>query len=55
LAIELCQKAAELENIVAQIDIANMHIYGKNVDNNYNLVFELSKKLAKECASAWNK
>ncbi|EXX58389.1 Skt5p [Rhizophagus irregularis DAOM 197198w] len=47
-AIELCQKAAELENIVAQIDIANMHIYGKNIDNDYNLAFQLSEKLAKE-------
>ncbi|GBB84158.1 hypothetical protein RclHR1_01080014 [Rhizophagus clarus] len=50
-AFELCQKAAELENIVAQIDITNMHIYGKSGDNNYNLAFKLSKKLAEECAS----
>ncbi|GES90981.1 kinase-like domain-containing protein [Rhizophagus clarus] len=54
-AIELYQKAAKLENRVAQLNLANMHIYGKEVDNDYDLAFELSKKLAEvECASGIN-
>jgi TPR repeat protein len=54
-AIELYQKAAKLENRVAQLNLANMHIYGKEIDNDYNLAFELSKKLAElECANGMN-
>ncbi|EXX58386.1 uncharacterized protein OCT59_023622 [Rhizophagus irregularis] len=54
-AIELYQKAAKLENRVAQLNLANMHIYGKEIDSDYDLAFELSKKLAEvECASGMN-
>ncbi|CAB4404719.1 unnamed protein product [Rhizophagus irregularis] len=45
-AIQLCQKAADLDNRVAQIDLANVYLLGKGVDKNYKLAFELSKKLA---------
>src|SRR6266496_1572926 len=45
-AIELYQKAAELENSVAQSDLANIYIHGKGVYKNYDLTFQLSKKLA---------
>ncbi|UZO03220.1 uncharacterized protein OCT59_023628 [Rhizophagus irregularis] len=44
-AIELYQKAAELKNIVAQFNLVNEYIFGKSFQN-YNLAFELSKKLA---------
>jgi TPR repeat protein len=44
-AIELYQEAAELENIVAQFNLANEYIFGKSFQNQY-LAFELSKKLA---------
>src|SRR5947207_15378250 len=35
-AIKLYQKAAELENIVAQLVLANIYIHGKGIDKNYN-------------------
>ncbi|GBC07852.1 hypothetical protein RclHR1_07730005 [Rhizophagus clarus] len=48
-AIELYQKAAELENRLAQLNLINEHIYGKGVNINYDLLaFQLSKKLAEE-------
>ncbi|GBC07853.1 hypothetical protein RclHR1_07730006 [Rhizophagus clarus] len=47
-AIELYQKAAKLENRLAQLYFINEHIYGKGNSKNYNLIFELSKKLAEE-------
>jgi TPR repeat protein len=56
IAIELYHKAAELENSVAQLNLANIYIYGKGIDKNYNLAFQLSKKLAeKEIPNAINK
>ncbi|GES87994.1 kinase-like domain-containing protein [Rhizophagus clarus] len=45
-AYELYQKAAKLENSVAQVDLTYMYVNGKGVDKNYNKAFELSKKLA---------
>ncbi|EXX57134.1 uncharacterized protein OCT59_024735 [Rhizophagus irregularis] len=45
-ALELYQKAAELENTAAQFDLAYLHIYGKGIDKSYDKVFELSLKLA---------
>ena len=45
-AFELYQKASELENSVAQLDLADMYIYGKGVDKDYNKAFELYKKSA---------
>jgi TPR repeat protein len=45
-AIELYQKAAQLENSIAQFNLANMYIHGNGVDKDYNLAFELTKKLA---------
>jgi TPR repeat protein len=53
-AIELYQKAAELENKVAQYNLINEYIYGKSVKKNHNLAFKLSKKLAKEYACGMN-
>ncbi|GES90998.1 kinase-like domain-containing protein [Rhizophagus clarus] len=47
-AIELYQKAAKLENCVAQLILASMYIYGNGIDKNYDLAFELSKKLAEK-------
>ncbi|EXX64386.1 uncharacterized protein OCT59_023630 [Rhizophagus irregularis] len=44
-AIELYQEAAVLGNIVAQFNLVNEYIFGKSFQN-YNLAFELSKKLA---------
>ncbi|GBC20328.2 kinase-like domain-containing protein [Rhizophagus irregularis DAOM 181602=DAOM 197198] len=44
-AFELFQKAAELENIVAQFELANMCMDGDGVDQNYEKALELSKKL----------
>src|SRR5205814_1186393 len=46
-AFKLCQKAAELENILAQYDLSNMYIDGEGTDKNFNKAFELSKKLTK--------
>src|SRR5205823_4604863 len=47
--VELYQKAAELENSVAQFELAYMYIYEKEeIDKNYDKAFELSKKLAIE-------
>src|SRR6266496_2659703 len=47
--IELYQKAAvELENSVAQFDLAYICIRGKDVEKNYNLAFELANKLAEK-------
>src|SRR6266498_2774278 len=46
--IELYQKAAELENSLAQIDLAYKYTYGIGVEKNYIKAFELSKKLAEE-------
>src|SRR5947207_1066049 len=51
-AIELYQKAAKLENRVAQLDLAYRYTHGKGVQKNNNKAFELSKKLAeKGCAN----
>src|ERR1043165_5453731 len=47
-AFNLYQKAAELGNVVAQFDLANMYIDGKGTDKNYGKAFELSKKLAEK-------
>ncbi|GBC07851.1 hypothetical protein RclHR1_07730004 [Rhizophagus clarus] len=46
-AIKLYQKAAELENRMAQFSLINEYIYGK-VNKNYSLAFKLSEKLAEE-------
>ncbi|RGB40164.1 hypothetical protein C1646_753643 [Rhizophagus diaphanus] len=48
MALKLYHKAAELENKVAQLNLANVHIYGLGIDKNYNLAFNLSEKLAEE-------
>ncbi|GBB84168.1 hypothetical protein RclHR1_01080024 [Rhizophagus clarus] len=45
-AINLYHKAAELENIVAQLVLTDLYFFGKDVDKDYNITFELSKKLA---------
>ncbi|GBC20507.2 kinase-like domain-containing protein [Rhizophagus irregularis DAOM 181602=DAOM 197198] len=47
-AFKLYQTAAELENIVAQLELANMYIYGKGTKKNFDKAFELSKKLAEK-------
>jgi TPR repeat protein len=47
-AFELFQKAANLENNIAQFDLANMYIDGDIIDKNYVKAFELSEKLAKK-------
>ncbi|GBB83537.1 hypothetical protein RclHR1_10230007 [Rhizophagus clarus] len=44
----LYQIAAELENIVAQLELANMYIYGKGIKKDFSKAFELSKKLAEK-------
>src|SRR6185437_8142984 len=44
-AFKLYEKAAGLENIVAQLELANMCIHEKWIENNYKKSFELSKKL----------
>ncbi|GBC06372.1 hypothetical protein RclHR1_00680016 [Rhizophagus clarus] len=54
-ALEFYQKAANLENIIAQHNLSNMFIDGAGVDKNYDKAFELSKKLAeKEYVSGVN-
>jgi len=45
-AFELIQKAAELENVVAQFDLAYMYMVGKGTNKNCKKAFELTKKLA---------
>jgi TPR repeat protein len=47
-AFELYQKAAELENIVAQFELSNMYMDEDCVDKDYASAFELSKILAEE-------
>src|SRR6266498_1945897 len=50
-AIELYQKAAELENSVAQLELAYRYTHGIGIKKNNNKAFELSKKLAERgCA-----
>ncbi|RGB36249.1 hypothetical protein C1646_697668 [Rhizophagus diaphanus] len=54
-AFKLYQKAAELENIVAQFELANMYMDGEGTDKDYEKAFKLSKKLAdKEYSSGIN-
>src|SRR5581483_5726940 len=45
-AIKLYEKASELENSVAQFELAFIYLYEKDFDKNYKKAFELSKKLA---------
>jgi TPR repeat protein len=47
-AIELYQKAAELENKLAQLNLIDELFYGKDIKKDYILAFKLSKKLAEE-------
>jgi TPR repeat protein len=47
-AFELYQKAAELGNIIAQLELTDIYIHGKGIGKNYIKAFELSEKLAKE-------
>ncbi|RIA86482.1 hypothetical protein C1645_807770 [Glomus cerebriforme] len=47
-AIKLYQKAVELENNAAKLDISYIYIYGNDDETNYNKAFEISKKLAEE-------
>src|ERR1043166_6786463 len=47
-AFELYQNVAELGNNVAKFNLANMFIYGKGIDKNYDKAFELSNKLAEK-------
>jgi hypothetical protein len=55
-AFGLIQKAAELGNNLAQLDLSSMYIHGKDVDKDHNLAFELSKKLAeRENQNAMNR
>ncbi|PKK63379.1 kinase-like protein [Rhizophagus irregularis] len=44
----LYKKAAELENIAAQLELADIYIHGKGIGKNYIKAFELSEKLTKE-------
>ncbi|RIA85902.1 hypothetical protein C1645_879017 [Glomus cerebriforme] len=46
-AIELYQKATELENRVTQLELAHIYVREENTDN-YKKAFELSKILAEE-------
>jgi TPR repeat protein len=45
-AFKLYQKAADLENILAQFELSCMYLFGRGVDKNYNKAFELSEKLS---------
>jgi hypothetical protein len=45
-ASESYLKAMELKNNVAQLELAEMYIYGNGVDKNCNKAFELTKELA---------
>jgi TPR repeat protein len=45
-AFKLYQKAAELENIIAQFELANMFMDGEGTDKDDEKAFKLSKKLA---------
>ncbi|CAB4404745.1 unnamed protein product [Rhizophagus irregularis] len=45
-AFKLYQKAAELENILAQFELAGMYLLGKGVGKNYSKAFELSENLS---------
>ncbi|GES91031.1 kinase-like domain-containing protein [Rhizophagus clarus] len=47
-ALELYQKAANLENNAAQFDLANMYIDGEGGDKDYEKAFELSEKLTEK-------
>jgi TPR repeat protein len=47
-AFELYQKAAELENDVAQFELANMYIDGEGTDLDYDKAFKIINKLAKK-------
>jgi TPR repeat protein len=47
-ALELYQKAVELENNVAQFDLAILYMDRNDIDNNLNKTFELSTILAKK-------
>ncbi|RIA86743.1 kinase-like domain-containing protein [Glomus cerebriforme] len=55
-ASEFYQKAAELDNVLAQLDLAYLCIHGNGIEKNPNKAFELSKKAAKgEYPSAINR
>jgi hypothetical protein len=55
-AFRLYLKAAELENISAQYELANMYFYGKGVNKNYDKAFELSVKLSeRKCPCGINR
>ncbi|EXX63844.1 Skt5p [Rhizophagus irregularis DAOM 197198w] len=45
-SLELFQKAAKLENILAQLDVANRYLYDDNDKNKLIEAFEIYKKLA---------
>ncbi|EXX54381.1 uncharacterized protein OCT59_023555 [Rhizophagus irregularis] len=45
-AFELYYTAAELKNMVAQLDIATMYIFGSGIEKNYDKAFELINNLA---------
>jgi TPR repeat protein len=45
-AFKLYQKAAKLEHIVVQYELANMYIDGEGTNKDYEKAFELTKKLA---------
>jgi TPR repeat protein len=45
---KLYKKAVELENIVAQLVLADIYIHGKGLKKNSNKAFELAKELAKK-------
>ncbi|UZO03010.1 uncharacterized protein OCT59_023423 [Rhizophagus irregularis] len=46
-AFKFYQKATELENIVAQYEVANMYMDGEGTDEDYEKAFELTIDLAK--------
>ncbi|RGB36235.1 hypothetical protein C1646_814157 [Rhizophagus diaphanus] len=48
IALELYQKAVELENVVAQFELAYMYYYGIDVDKSYYNAFKLFEKLSEK-------
>ncbi|EXX64267.1 uncharacterized protein OCT59_023416 [Rhizophagus irregularis] len=48
IALELYQKAVELENVVAQFELAYMYYYGIDVDRSYYNAFKLFEKLSEK-------
>ncbi|GBB84021.1 hypothetical protein RclHR1_10670003 [Rhizophagus clarus] len=47
-AFKLYQEAAELGDMLAQFELANMYINGNDIDKDYGKAFKLSKKLSEK-------